>query len=156
VFGVATPVKEFRNGLGDTSPTTVFTRRSMAGPSIPTNADAATTDGIGYAPYGQLVKMLLPSAGSIVIYDAAGEVAWCSDGSARPDLRALLDRLKSAGAETLAGRGGVEPTAGGASAFVSALRGPDGRPLGALVLELRSSDQSPRQTASFLAGLLRP
>jgi len=130
---------------------------SMPGLSIPrnANADTARAVGDGYAPYGQLVKMLLPSAGSIAIYDAAHEVVWCSDGYARPDLRALLDRLTAAGPETLAGRGSVEMTAAGVPAFVAALRTELSRPLGALVLELRS-DQSPRQTASLLSGLLRP
>jgi diguanylate cyclase (GGDEF)-like protein len=99
--------------------------------------------------------MLLPSAGSIAIYDASGEVAWCSDGYERPDLRELLDRLKAGGAETLAGRGTVELTGAGVPAFVAALRNEQRQPLGALVLELRN-DQSPRQTGSLLAGLLRP
>lgn len=97
--------------------------------------------------------MLLPSAGSIAIYDASREVVWCSDGYARPDLRALLDSLIASGAETLAGRGSLETTAAGVPAFVAALKTKLGRPLGALVLELRN-DQ--RQTASLLSGLLRP
>jgi diguanylate cyclase (GGDEF)-like protein len=99
--------------------------------------------------------MLLPSSGSIAIYDAAHEVVWCSDGYARPDLRTLLDRLTAAGPETLAGRGNVEMTPGGVPAFVAALRSKQMRPLGAIVLELRN-DQSPRQTASLLSSLLRP
>ena len=53
------------------------------------SADAIVAD--GYAPYGQLVKMLLPSAGSTAIYDAQGELVWCSDGYERPDLRGLLE-----------------------------------------------------------------
>jgi hypothetical protein len=91
---------------------------SMPGPSIPRNANADTARAVvdGYAPYGQLVKMLLPSAGSIAIYDASHEVVWCSDGYARPDLRALLDRLTAAGPETLAGRGRIEMTAAGVPA----------------------------------------
>src|SRR5262245_66253169 len=67
---------------------------------------SAVSDKAGYAPYGQLVKMLMPSAGSIAIYDPAGEVVWCSDGYERPDLRKLLDELRAA--ETVAGRGRVE------------------------------------------------
>ena len=127
----------------------------MPGPSTPRNAatDTARAVADGYAPYGQLVKMLLPSAGSIAIYDASREVVWCSDGYARPDLRALLDSLIASGAETLAGRGSLETTAAGVPAFVAALKTKLGRPLGALVLELRN-DQ--RQTASLLSGLLRP
>ncbi|HEX5046661.1 MAG TPA: EAL domain-containing protein [Gammaproteobacteria bacterium] len=99
--------------------------------------------------------MLLPSAGSIAIYDSSHEVLWCSDGYAHPDLRALLDRLSAASPETLAGRGSVEMTAGGVPAFVAALKSEHSRPLGAVVLELRN-DQAPRQTGSLLSGLLRP
>ena len=129
----------------------------MTGPPIQKNTkdEIAAAVGDGYAPYGQLVKMLLPSAGSIAIYDASHEVVWCSDGYAHPDLRTLLDRLTAAGASTLAGRGNLEMTPGGVPAFVAALRSEQMRPLGALVLELRN-DQSARQTASFLSGLLRP
>lgn len=108
----------------------------------------------GYAPYGQLVKMLLPSAGSIAIYDAGGECVWCSDGYERPDLRALLERLREAGAETLAGRGSVEQTSAGVPAFVAALRGEQGRPLGSVVLELSSNNS--RYTGSMVTSLLRP
>lgn len=108
----------------------------------------------GYAPYGQLVKMLLPSAGSIAIYDAGGECVWCSDGYERPDLRALLERLREAGADTLAGRGSVERTSAGVPAFVSALRGDQGRPLGSVVLELSANNS--RYTASMVTSLLRP
>jgi diguanylate cyclase (GGDEF)-like protein len=108
----------------------------------------------GYAPYGQLVKMLLPSAGSIAIYDASGECVWCSDGYERPDMRALLERLREAGADTLAGRGSVEQTSGGVPAFVSALRGDQGRPLGSVVLELSANNA--RYTGSMVTSLLRP
>ena len=107
----------------------------------------------GYAPYGQLVKMLLPSAGSIAIYDGAGELVWCCDGYERPDLRALLESMRAA--DTLAGRGKVEPTSAGVPAFVAALKDQDVRPLGSLVIEL-SSGQSARYSGSMVASLFRP
>ena len=34
-----------------------------------------------YAPYGQLVKMLIPSSGCVALYDASGDLIWCSDSS---------------------------------------------------------------------------
>jgi len=109
----------------------------------------------GYAPYGQLVKMLLPSARSIAIYDSAGELVWCSDGYERPELRKLLDELRAS--DTVAGRGRVENTVDGAPAFVAGLRAADGAPLGALVIELNlNNNQSGRYSGSMLAGLLRP
>jgi diguanylate cyclase (GGDEF)-like protein len=66
--------------------------------------------------------MLLPSAGSMAVYNASDEVLWCSDGYERPDLRGLLDRLRVAGSSTLAGRGNVEQTADGVPALVATLR----------------------------------
>jgi diguanylate cyclase (GGDEF)-like protein len=116
------------------------------------DASASATAG-GYAPYGQLVKMLLPSVGSIAIYDVAGELLWCSDGYERPDLRALLDSLRAS--DTVAGRGRVESTSAGVPAFVSALRGEDMRPLGNVVIEL-SHSQNSRYSGSMVASLLRP
>jgi hypothetical protein len=121
-------------------------------PPSPEDA-SAISDKAGYGPYGQLVKMLMPSAGSIAIYDPAGELVWCSDGYERPELRKLLDDLRAS--DTVAGRGRVENTSDGVPAFVAGLRSEDGAPLGALVIELNRS-QSSRYSGSMLAGLLRP
>jgi hypothetical protein len=76
--------------------------------SPPPEDTSPVSDKGGYAPYGQLVKMLLPSARSIAIYDSAGELVWCSDGYERPELRKLLDELRAS--DTVAGRGRVENT----------------------------------------------
>jgi diguanylate cyclase (GGDEF)-like protein len=127
----------------------------MAELPSPTTTSPTAIASTGYAPYGQLAKMLLPSAGSIAIYDAAGELLWCSDGYETPDLRALLDGLRAAGNDTLAGRGSIEQTSGGVPAFVSALTGEAGQPLGAFVVEL-NSNQTSRYTSSMIASMLRP
>jgi diguanylate cyclase (GGDEF)-like protein len=123
---------------------------SAALPQDDTPAEAGKS---GFAPYGQLVKMLLPSAGSIAIYDPAGELVYCSDGSEKPELRKLLDELRAS--DTVAGRGRVENTTDGVPAFVAGLRGGDALPLGSLVIELSSGTGS-RYNGSLLAGLLRP
>jgi hypothetical protein len=48
-------------------------------------------------PYGQLIKMLLPRANSIVIYDRLGVALWASDGFDDPDLqRVIRDSTTSA------------------------------------------------------------
>ena len=114
---------------------------------------AAAAGTTGYAPYGQLVKMLLPSVGTIAIYDAAGELVWCSDGYERPELRKLLDELRAS--ETVAGRGRIENTNDGVPAFVAGLKTEDGAPLGSLVIEL-SRGQNSRYSGSLVSGLLRP
>ena len=104
-----------------------------------------------YAAYGQLIKMLLPSTGSIAIYDSASELIWCSDGYEQPDLRQLLESLRSA--ETLASRGSIELTSAGVPAFVALLRAANARPLGSLVIEL---NQNSKQTPSMVLSMLRP
>jgi diguanylate cyclase (GGDEF)-like protein len=107
----------------------------------------------GYAPYGQLVKMLLPNAGSVAIYDVAGELVWRSDGYERPELRKLLDELRAP--DIAAGGCRVETTSDGVPAFVAGLTSEDGAPLGSLVIEL-SRGQNSRYNESLVASLLRP
>jgi diguanylate cyclase (GGDEF)-like protein len=106
----------------------------------------------GYAPFAQLVKMLLPSAGSVAIYDPAAELNWCSDGYERPDLRELLERQRAS--DTLSNRGRVEQTAAGVPVFVAGLRGADTRPLGYIVIELGGG--SSRMPPSMVVSMLRP
>lgn len=105
----------------------------------------------GYAPYAQLVKMLLPSARSVAIYDHHAELLWCSEGFERPELRALLEHQRAS--ETLASRGRVENTPGGVPVFISALRAADARPLGSVVIELGAGSRS---TPSMVVSMLRP
>ena len=105
----------------------------------------------GLAAYGQLIKMLLPSTGSIAIYDNASELLWCSHGYEQLDLRQLLERMRSS--DTVASRGSIELTSGGVPAFVALLRGTHARPLGSLVVEL---NQNSKQTPSMVLSMLRP
>ena len=85
--------------------------------SVP-HSDSTSTS--GYAPFAQLIKMLLPSARSVAIYDTEAELVWCSDGYERPDLRAVLEHQRSS--ETLAARGSVEMSGSGVPVFVAGLR----------------------------------
>jgi diguanylate cyclase (GGDEF)-like protein len=96
--------------------------------------------------------MLLPSVGSIAIYEASGELVWCSDGYERPDLRELLDSLLAS--DTVAGRGRIESTSAGVPAFIAGLKGQDNRPLGSVVIELPSNQGS--RSGSMVGSLLRP
>src|SRR5512143_177558 len=105
----------------------------------------------GYAAYGQLIKMLLPSTGGIAIYDSASELIWCSDGYEQLDLRQLLERQRSS--ETVASRGSIELTSAGVPAFVALLRGAESRPLGSLIVEL---NQNSKQSPSMVLSMLRP
>jgi diguanylate cyclase (GGDEF)-like protein len=116
--------------------------------SAPTDDSAAC----GYAPFGQLIKMLLPSVRSVALYDALAELVWSSEGSERVDLRALLDTHRASA--TPASPGSVETTSGGIPVFVASLRAADAHPLGTLVVELGGG--SARSTPSMVASMLRP
>jgi hypothetical protein len=117
---------------------------------VPVDDNETATPG-AYAPYAQLVKMLMPSAGSVAIYDCEAELVWCSDGYERPDLRVLLEQQRVS--ETLASRGRVDNTREGVPVFISALRAADARPLGSVVIELGSGTRS---TPSMVVSMLRP
>lgn len=106
----------------------------------------------GYAPFAQLIKMLLPSAGCVAIYDPEGELKWCSDGFARPELRDFLEQRRAD--ETLSNRGRVEASSSGIPVFIAMLRAADSMPLGALIIELGGG--SSRSTPSMVVSMLRP
>lgn len=116
--------------------------------SAPPDSGAAS----GYAPFAQLVKMLLPSARCVAIYDPQAELRWCSDGFARPELRELLELRRAD--ETLSNRGRVETTSSGLPVFIAMLRAADATPLGAIVIELGGG--SSRSTPSMIVSMLRP
>jgi diguanylate cyclase (GGDEF)-like protein len=115
------------------------------------NDESIADANAGYAPYGQLIKMLLPSAGSIAVYAANKELLWCSDGYERPDLRELLERNHAA--ETIVSRGSIELTSAGVPTFIAFLRTGQAEPLGSLAVEL---SQTSRQTPSMVLSMLRP
>ena len=121
---------------------------------VSASAQSDTPAAGGFAPFAQLIKMLLPSARSVALYDTHAELRLVLGRlSKRPDLRALLDEQR-AGA-TLASRGTVETTSAGIPVFVSALRGAGARPLGSLVVELGGGGNS-RSTPSMVVSMLRP
>ena len=113
---------------------------------------ANTPAAAGYAPFAQLIKMLLPSARSVALYDPRPELVWCSDGYERPDLRALIDPQRFG--DAAANRGSVEATQDGLPVFVAALRGASGQPLGSLIVELGGGNS--RSTPSMVVSMLRP
>ena len=80
--------------------------------SPPSDSSAAS----GYAPFAQLIKMLLPSARSVALYDALARLIWCSDGFEPMDLRVLLDQQRAN--DTSANRGNVETTSSGVPVFM--------------------------------------
>jgi diguanylate cyclase (GGDEF)-like protein len=125
-----------------------------SGPPADELAVSPGTAGI-YAPYGQLIKMLLPRSGGIVFYGPDEELLWCSDGCERPDLKVVLESLPTEDHEELTGGGAIRTLSGDGVAFVHVLRGQGGEHLGTLVVELGDA-QRRKTTGTMVASLLRP
>lgn len=111
-----------------------------------------------FDPYGQLVKMLLPRAQSIAIYDRMGLPVWLNDGLDSPELhRVLQDALAQDLGASAGGEGYAESIDRDHCAYVFLLRDPDARLIGAVGIVCRESRQGndPRPFA-LVQGLLRP
>jgi diguanylate cyclase (GGDEF)-like protein len=108
-------------------------------------------------PYGQLVKMLMPRASCIAIYDRTSTPLWLSDGCDGPDLTHLMEEALTAANK---GDGDPDEREGFArswsadTAYVFILR--DGTTLlGALGVSCQDSSGGARPF-SLMQGLLRP
>jgi diguanylate cyclase (GGDEF)-like protein len=108
-------------------------------------------------PYGQLIKMLMPRALCIAIYDRMSMPLWLSDGCDGPDLLQLVEEaLNSArsGEPDPEEREGFARSWDGDTAYVFILR--DGALLlGAVAISSRDSSSGSRPF-SLMLGLLRP
>jgi diguanylate cyclase (GGDEF)-like protein len=108
-------------------------------------------------PYGQLVKMLMPRALCITIYDRNGMPLWLSDGCEGPDLLQLVEEALNSERSSEPDpeeRHGFARSWDGDTAYVFILR--DGEILlGAVALSCRDSTSGSRPF-SLLFGLLRP
>jgi diguanylate cyclase (GGDEF)-like protein len=112
-------------------------------------------------PYGQLVKMLMPRASCIAIYDRTSTPLWLSDGCDGPDLTHLMEEaLNSARDEIAASLGDPEERDGfarswsGDTAYVFILRDGDAL-LGALGVSCQDGNGGARPF-TLMQGLLRP
>jgi diguanylate cyclase (GGDEF)-like protein len=109
-------------------------------------------------PYGQIVKMLLPRAQSIAIYDRMGLPVWLNDGVDSPELhRALQEAIAREMHAPTEDDGSAEPIDREHCAYVFLLRDADDRLMGALGIVCRESRQGadPRPF-QLVHGLLRP
>jgi len=109
-------------------------------------------------PYGQLVKMQLPRAQSIAIYDRMGLPVWLNDGLDSPELhRVLQDALAAELSAEGSGEGFSEPVDRDHCAYVFMLRDADAQLIGAVGIVCRESRQGadPRPF-QLVHGLLRP
>ena len=109
-------------------------------------------------PYGQLIRMLMPRAQSIAIYDRMGVPAWMSDGRDVPELRRLLQEALSAElrpGERSTGR--MQPMDGEHAVYVFLLRDGADALVGAAGVVCREATKG-REARPFtlVHGLLRP
>jgi len=113
--------------------------------------------GTSLDPYGQLLKMLLPRAHTIVVYDRMGETVWASENNDVTDLQALLQRAQTAelAAPGAIGAGLAEPLPGEQIAYLFMLRDEAGAMLGSVAMVSRESNREPRPF-TLVHGLLRP
>jgi diguanylate cyclase (GGDEF)-like protein len=115
---------------------------------------AAGDDSTGYAPYGQLVKMLIPSSGCVALYDAKGDLIWCSEGYEPPDFRELVESLRVETNNAVLD-GQIRQTTNEITAYSAALRGEGGLALGFVVIHL-GTGRSAQKATSMTSSLLRP
>ena len=108
-------------------------------------------------PYGQLIRMLLPRAQSIVFYDRMGVCVWESDGVEGPDLIALMQDAHSGemAPDASGGDGFCERLHGGQTAYVFLLRDDARELIGSVGLVCRDANGESRPF-SLLHALLRP
>lgn len=126
-------------------------------------ADDETVEATAFStsldPYGQLIRVLMPRASYIAIFDRLSTPLWLSDGYDGFDLLHLVEEsLHAAGADPSAhdseNRPGFSRSWDGDTAYVFILR--DGAHLlGALAVSCQDGSNGARTTA-FVHGLLRP
>jgi diguanylate cyclase (GGDEF)-like protein len=108
-------------------------------------------------PYGQLVKMLMPRASCIAIYDRTSTALWLSDGCDGPDLTHLMEEAlitANSGDGDPEEREGFARSWSGDTAYVFILRDSDSL-LGALGVSCQDGSGGARPF-SLMQGLLRP
>ncbi len=114
--------------------------------------DSRSTKQLAYAPYGQLIKMLLPRSTGVAIYNHAGELSWCSGGAEKPEDQELARRTLSA-VSIAAGTGAILTASSGQSAYCARLTD-DESILGCVIIELGATRSVWNETV--ISGLLTP
>jgi diguanylate cyclase (GGDEF)-like protein len=110
-------------------------------------------------PYGQLVKLLLPRALSIAIYDRSGVPLWMSEGCEESDLLPVAEEaLSAARAKTAPSSDfhGFDTLINGDPAYIFLLRDGKTELIGAVAVSCRDPGSSNSRPFSFTQGLLRP
>jgi diguanylate cyclase (GGDEF)-like protein len=122
-----------------------------------TSNDAMKPAAKAYDTYGQLIKMLLPRAQNIAIYDGRGELVWANDGFNSPDLRPLVERAREGVAESDAEIAGFDSDLDdGNPIYVFRLRDDLGELQAVVCLSCRANASGEERPFSLIHGLLSP
>lgn len=119
----------------------------------------ATAFSTSFDPYGQLIRVLMPRASYIAIFDRLSTPLWLSDGCDGCDLLHLVEESLNVarhdgGAHSAENRNGFSRSWDGDTAYVFILR--DGSNLlGAVAVSCQDGSNGARSTA-FVHGMLRP
>lgn len=113
---------------------------------------ARAGESFGFAPYGQLIKMLLPRSSGVAIYDDTGILTWCSDGYEKPEYRELAGMTLS-GPVRSEPSGSIRLTSSQQAAYCATLSA-NGRRVGCLIIELGDTRDVWNETV--IIGLLTP
>jgi hypothetical protein len=108
-------------------------------------------------PYGQLIKMLLPRALCVVIYDRSGLPLWFSDGCDGPDLHQLVDQALQDESRAAGDVGdGYSRSVDGTAAYLCVLRDDSREVLGFTALSCRDNAGGEPRPFTLIHALLRP
>ena len=102
-------------------------------------------------PYGQLIKMLMPRAICIAIYDREGAPLWLSDGCDGPEFQSLVDDALLGNSDAgFVGEWGSDP------AYVFQLRDAHRSLLGIVIIPTRETGSAAARPFASVHGLIRP
>ena len=102
-------------------------------------------------PYGQLIKILMPRAICVAIYDREGAALWLSDGCDGPEFQSLVDdALLDSSDAGFVGEWGTDP------AYIFQLRDEHGSLLGIVIVPTRETGNATARPFGSVQALVRP
>jgi hypothetical protein len=115
-------------------------------------------NGESFAPYGQLVRSLLPRASSVALFDAQGKLLWSSDQTTGPDLINSVDETLSAARTSPESTGQLRLLPGNVPVYLCWLRDDAARLLSVMTVVCRPNGDHDAEGRgfSFAYALLRP
>ncbi len=124
----------------------------------PGNTQSTTSPWGSPEPYVQLVRSLLPRAGSVSLFDAEGELRWSSETLTGPDLPHFVAEALSSAHNNPSSAGELRMLGGNQPAYLCWLRDDNQKPIAIVTVVCRpGGDQdSEARTFSFSQSLLRP